>query len=326
VKPVFTVAADNRDITAKIADRLVSLRVTDEAGVRSDTCVVALDNGDGAIVPPKTGAELAVGLGYEETGIVRLGVFTVGEVELSAPPRTLTIRAHAAKMAGALKAERTRSFEGRTLGDIVRAIAAEHGYEPKITDDLAAVDPGHLDQIAESDMHFLTRLAKDRGAVAKFAHGFLLFAPQGEAKAVSGKALTPIRIRGGDVAGYTYTTADRASYASVEAVWRDVSANRERIVAAGSGKPVKRLRRVYPNAETAGAAAEAKLARLTRGKVSLNLQLPGRATASAEAPLRLDGLHPEIDAVPWVVDRAVHDLTNRGYALTIDATERTKQS
>lgn len=44
--PSFTLRANDQDITAKIKDRLIRLSVTDEAGFKSDTLSIKLDNRD----------------------------------------------------------------------------------------------------------------------------------------------------------------------------------------------------------------------------------------------------------------------------------------
>ena len=60
MKPIFSVKADGVDLTALISDRMLSLRVTDEAGVTSDQFDISLDNRDNAVATPSTGASLEI--------------------------------------------------------------------------------------------------------------------------------------------------------------------------------------------------------------------------------------------------------------------------
>lgn len=53
-----------------------------------------------------------------------------------------------------------------------------------MAESLAGIHVTHLDQTEEPDLHLLTRLAREHGAVAKPVAGFLVFVPRGEAKAV----------------------------------------------------------------------------------------------------------------------------------------------
>ncbi|SMG64540.1 Phage late control D, partial [methanotrophic bacterial endosymbiont of Bathymodiolus sp.] len=165
--PDFRIHADSQDITERIQDRLLSLRVTDEAGIKSDTVELNLDDRDGLVIWPVHGAELEISLGYRETGLVRLGLYIVDEVEHSGPPNTLTIRAKASDMRQSLKAPQTRVWDNVTLADLVSSIASEHGLVPKISDSLASIGYTHLDQTEESDLHLLTRLGRENNAVTK---------------------------------------------------------------------------------------------------------------------------------------------------------------
>ena len=91
--PDFRILADSQDITDRIRDRLLSLRVTDEAGIKSDTVEIKLDDRDALIAWPEHGAELEVLLGYQKSGLTRMGLYVVDEVEHGGPPNALTIRA-----------------------------------------------------------------------------------------------------------------------------------------------------------------------------------------------------------------------------------------
>ena len=78
--PDFRVIAEGADITAAIRRGLLSLSVTDEAGFTSDKTEIKLDDRDGKISMPRTGAKLEISLGYKETGLVNMGIYVVDEV------------------------------------------------------------------------------------------------------------------------------------------------------------------------------------------------------------------------------------------------------
>ncbi len=56
MNPAFKITADKKDVTALIAQRLVSINVTDETGLVSDTCEILLDNRDEKLEIPPRGA------------------------------------------------------------------------------------------------------------------------------------------------------------------------------------------------------------------------------------------------------------------------------
>ncbi len=206
--PDYRIIADTRDVTQAIADRLLDLRLSDEAGEQADRLDLTLDDRDCAIALPRTGAELQVSLGYRERGLVDMGLWVVDEVELSGPPARLRVRARAANLSNSdtlkahrntLRQHRSQSWHDLTLGDLVATIAERNGYRPRVGEFLAPIHIPHLDQTDESDLHLLTRLARQYDAVAKPAGGYLLFVERGQAKSASGKSLTPVALTPSDV-------------------------------------------------------------------------------------------------------------------------------
>lgn len=313
--PIFTITVDWADITAKVADRLLSLRVTDEAGIKSDTVALTIDNRDNAVAVPRHGVIMKVSMGYDETGAVYMGAYTVDEVSTTLSPRSMTIGGKAADMLAGLKVRKSRAWPSLTLGELVETIAAEHDLKPKISEALAAIDIApvpyrQLDQTNESDLHLLTRLAKQYDAIAKPANGFLLFVLKGEAKTATGQTLSPVTLTEGEVKSGRARAADRGKYASVKAYYLDDETQERTAVTAGEGSPVFSLRRTYPDAPQAEAAAAARLDALTRGTSTLSLTLEGRPEIMAESPLTFVS-GDALAAGEWIVTRAEHELTGR---------------
>ena len=92
MQPTFLILADRTDITRAVADRLLELVVTDEAGLSSDALRLTLDDrrrADGAIAQlPKIGTVLEVSLSYAGRAWVAMGKFIVDEIEIRSPPAT----------------------------------------------------------------------------------------------------------------------------------------------------------------------------------------------------------------------------------------------
>lgn len=321
--PIFRILADSLDVTAKIADRLVSLTVTDEAGWQSDTVEIVLDDRDAALAVPATGAELSVALGYEESGAVDKGLYRVDEVEMSGPDMQMRIRAKASdsrdkEALGRFKAPQSRSWHDTTVGDLVKSIASEHGFDPVVADALASIAIPHLDQSEESDINLLQRLAGDNGAVVKPAHGKLLFVPRGEARTASGKAMPSIALGPGDVDTWRVTLAERAKYRSVVAKWQDEGGADLVPEQVGEGDPVYTVRHTYRDAAQARRAAQAKLDAFQRGASTIDITMPGRPEIGAECSLRLSGFRPGVDGA-WVITRAEHRIEDGGYTCSVSA-------
>lgn len=339
--PDYRIHADDTDVTAALRDRLIELRVHDEPGIESDTVEVRLDDRaglrGGRIALPRRGADLSVALGYDEagdseeltpdaralvkTGLVTMGLFTVDEVELSGPPDTLTVRAKAADVRDALKQRKTRSWSGKTLGEIIRAVAAEHGLRPAVAEELAGLVTPHLDQTEESDLNLLSRLAERYDAVAKPAARRLLFTPRGAGRSATDKPLERIEVSRAQTAAYRVTLADRDRYGSARAVWRNAAGGVLETVAAGTGEPTAVLREVYASEAEAAAAAQSLLDAFERSVDVLSLTInPGNPALASQTPLSLRDFRPGIDG-RWTALRVTHLLDHSGYTTEVAAEE-----
>ncbi len=317
--PDFRLTADSKDVTAAVKDRLVSLRVRDEAGMKSDTLELVLDDRAPVVALPASGAALELWLGYRPA-LAPMGRWTVDEVGASGWPARLTVRARAADLLESIKARRERSWPaGTTLWALVQTISAEHGLVPMFAAELSGVVLPHIDQ-TESDLHLLTRLARDLDAVAKPAGGRLIFVPRALAKSASGQALPAVALAAGDLTAYELTVAERGKYAAVEAQWHDPAAGERVPVRAGpaEGKPVFTLGQAYPDAQSARRAAEARLAALTRGAGTLRLTCPGDPRLVAEARLTVSGVRSGVDGA-WSATAVEHVLDAGGYRCEVEA-------
>jgi phage protein D len=318
MRPSFRILADQQDITDTIRDRLLSLRITDEAGNQPDTVELQLDDRDAQIQWPSHGAELEISLGTAQNQLTRMGLYIIDDIEHSGPPNTITIRGKAADMLASIKAPKTRSWDGITLGALVQTIAGEHGLSAKISEQLALIAIEHIDQSNESDLHLLTRLARQHGAVSKPVAGFLVFVFKGEAKSATGQQLPLVEIPKHQISRHRMTQAERGKYQSVKAYWHDNDTAEKQSVLVGDGDPVFAIRHTYNDAQEATRAASAKLQSLLRGTATLSLTLLGRPELQAEGKLRIAGIRDPVDG-EWVINRVEHQLDSSGLQTRCDA-------
>jgi len=326
MKPVFRVTADGSDITAAIRDRLVSLRVIDEAGEDSDTLEIVIDDRDGVVELPRKGVELEVWLGFDADA-VGMGLYVVDEVGVTFVPAQMRITARAANFSNSdtardrrasLREPRSRDWHQVTLGDMVEEIAGEHGFEARVSDELAAIELEHVDQMDESDLNLLMRLARNHDALAKPAGGRLLVLPRSDMRTADGRQPDPVTITPEDISGGSVVMPERSRYASVVAHYHDAELGEEVEIQAGEGEPVFRVRREYPDADSARSAAEARLRAFERGAVELTLDLPGNPMVAAGTPVQLTGFRQGIDR-SYRTERAEHVLDGRGLHTRIRA-------
>ena len=307
------------DITARFSNRLVSLRITDKDGIEADELELVLDDADGKIQIPPTGALLSVRMGWEGLPLVGKGQFSIDELDYSGSPDKLTIRGRGAPVSGTLNHKKARSWHQIKLGEMVDTIAQEHGLTPAISPALAAIELPHIDQTEETDLNLLTRLAQDLGASFSMKEERLIMIPAGQSETVSGKAMPSFDIHHHQCSpSYSWNTTDRTKYTGVEAAWHDPDAAERITVLVGTDTQVKTLRKVYPDQASAQRAAEAELARLIRGEAKLSLTLTiGNPSIGPEAGVTAIGFKPVISTTPWVVKEAAHTITGSGYSTAL---------
>lgn len=319
--PAFKLIAQTQDITLTIAKYLLSIRVCDSIGTESDTVEIVLDNDKHHIQLPQVGARLTVFLGYKETTLTKMGVYTVDELELAGPPNTLTIRAKAADMNASLKAPKTRTWHMVTLQTMIETIAAEHQLQPKISLDLNAVDYKTVHQTRESDLNLLTRLGRQIGAITKISGEHLLCLKQGQANTVSGKALPSIHIEPKQVTSWRVSITNRDTYSCVQATYWDDQAALEKTVHVGHSSPVFTLRQNFQNEQEAYHAAESQFAAFAQSQHHLTLNTIGDPKAMAQTPLHLSGFTDGING-NWIVQTAEHRINHSGYVCCVRASRR----
>jgi phage protein D len=316
--PSFRIEADGTDITDRIRDRLVSLRITDQAGQQSDSLELTIDDRDKRMEVPRYGAWLRVWLGYSNGARkpTYMGAYAVDDVDLSMGPRSMVIRATAAQTAPELvKESRTQSWDRKTLGQIVQEIGKRNGLQVVVKGDLAGLQIQHEDQTNETDQGFLTRLAERYGAVIKPADGKLVVVPRGQPNTAGGAT-----IRLEEVSNWRATLKGRGAYGGVKARWIDRTTNTEKVVTAGesSGQlPVFEERQLHKTQAEAEKAAAARLQSFRSGEVRVSLQMQGRPDVNAEGSITLRGFRPEVDGT-WQAKSITHDLAGGGYSTSVE--------
>ncbi|NBJ32224.1 phage late control D family protein [Serratia fonticola] len=341
--PAYSLKIDGADITGKIEERLISLTLTDNRGFEADQLDIELDDSNGTLELPRRGVSIAVSLGWKDSALVDKGTFTVDEIEHSGAPDKLVIRARSADFRATLNIQREASYHQKTIGDIIKTIASRHKLTPAIHKNMADVVISHIDQTNESDASFMTRLAKENGAIVTVKKGSLLFFRQGQNQTVSGKPIPLAVITRSLGDGHQFSITDRAAYTGVVANWlntrtakaqpvkvkrkRKKTANKSAAkpeekqgeYLAGSDENVLVLRHTYASKYNAERAAKTNWERLQRGVATFSIQLArGRADLYPEAPVAVSGFKRQIDEAKWTLVTVTHSLNGSGFTTSLD--------
>ncbi|WP_236632102.1 contractile injection system protein, VgrG/Pvc8 family [Endozoicomonas montiporae] len=310
----YKILANGNDITRIIRDRFVSMSIRDAAGFNSDSVSITLDNRDGKIQFPATGAELDVHIGYVNA-LVFKGTYQVTELEEPLDDDILMIHGTAAKMKSSLKAPRDVIYDDITLGELVEQVAQDNGYRAAVSDELASIHYEHIDQVGESDMNLLTRLARERKAFFKPVADRLVIVPKAESRTVTGKNIPPITLSDRENSTGRVVIQERTDFESVVAYWFSEEQQEKIPETAGSGEPQFVIRRKFKDAESALKAAEAKLGELQRGQKTLDITRPLDPSIVPEAPLILKNHKPSANG-EWLVEQVEHTYQSNTVATT----------
>ncbi|WLE59290.1 phage late control D family protein [Burkholderia plantarii] len=306
---------DGRDLSRLIAPNLMSLTLSESRSDEADTIDIVLDDSRGVFAIPKRGATIKVAIGWIGETLVDKGSFTVNEIEHSGAPDIITIRARSASMTNEMHERREKSWHGVTIGAIVQAIAARNSMKPIIGAALASIQIAHIDQTHESDMSFLTRLARRYDAVMNVKDRNLLFMPIGTGATASGKPLPVLSIVRADGDQHHYHVSERENYAAVRAHYHSNAKGKRKSVIVGgdNNRNVKVLPEDYATEAEARAAATAEFNRTQRSQATLGYTLArGRADVFPELPVTVAGFKPEIDGTAWLVKSVRHSITGAG--------------
>lgn len=311
---VFKIKANGNDITRIINDRLIRLSVHDAAGIKSDTVTIELDNRNGAITLPSTGAKLEVWLGIgKDDNLDFKGIYQVTELEEPLDEELLTIHATATEFKGGIKAPKDRTFDDVTYGDLIAQIANENGLTPVVSESLAGITFDHIDQKAESDLNLLTRLGRQYDAIAKPVADRLLVTPKGEGKTASGKDMPLIYITDPANSQGRITISERTDCGAVIAHWFEEGSQQKKEVKVGSGEPVITMRNQFGSEDEATRAANAELIKKQRGKKSLSLTRPLCVEVTAESRVMMENHKASANGL-WIVDSVDHVIEGEGFA------------
>lgn len=317
--PTYRLSVGGNDITPTVNARLISMQLEETRGDTADQLDLTLSDHDGKLAIPSKGVTIALAIGWQGQMLVDKGTFEVDEVEHSGAPDQITIRARSADLGASLRTRRDQSWHQLSLGQILRTIATRNGLGLRIDDALASMALAHIDQTNESDLNFLTRLAKRYDAVATAKKGRLLFLPINGTTNSQGQGLPSITITRASGDSHRYHQSDQDSYTGVRAYWHDGKKARRTGVTVGTLVHLKTLKDTYANAADALAAAKAEWQRVKRGAASLSLTLAvGNPLLVPQTPVTVRGFKDQIDGTGWLVARATHSLAEGGFTTQVE--------
>jgi len=333
--PNFAISVEGEDITDAVRENLIDLTLKDYGGdsKKSDQISFAVVSPDMKL--PGKGVKISVSMGFGDE-LVDKGTFVVDSRSSggsSSQPRVIEITARAFSKTNerghsSLQSQKTRSFaSGTSMGDLVSTIAAEHGLTARVDSTLVEQPLAHVDQLGESDMNLLTRIAAQYGAVSKVTHDYWVITPRGAQTTVSGKPLPVATITPDMCSNWRYhDTSDhpdssQSGGGTIIVSYRDEDdGNRIKTLTVGSGEPFTH----YPNAQkdihgariiAGGCSAHSK-----KKQAGMSLTLPAvpeLMEMTAEGKIATSGFG-SVEDREWKIASVDFRLSEQGFTLNVE--------
>lgn len=307
---IYKIVVNGQDIGGLVSSRLIRLIVTDNRGIEADTVEIELSDHDGLLEIPPKGAEIEVWIGWSNQGLIYKGKYIVKEREHYGAPDVISIRGSSADLKATLKKKKERSFDNKSIKDIISTIANEHALKPMVNGELSEIILAHIDQ-NESDANLITRIADEHDAIATVKNGNLIFMPKGDGKTISGLSFPDYFISRDQGDSHRYADTDGADDVSgVTCFYYDNNkAERQKITIGISDENTRELRHIQRDEKTATHLAQAEYNRIKSKSATFSYQLAlGVPDLIPEMPVQFLGLKPEIDDIVWLGSRIVHTL------------------
>lgn len=346
--PAVSVKVDGQDVSEIFRQRLASLTLVDTAGIQSDTVEVVLtDNLPLArLALPSTGAEIEVALGYGFTASI-IGLYVAEEIGASGPPDQVTVKGYATPYGDTkggkapLNTAKTRSWpDGTKVSAIVAKIAKESGMTAAVSAEAGKVEPGHLDQIDESDMALLARMARDNGLVFKPGGGKLVMVKAGESTTASGQTIPTVTLVPTAATRWALAVRRPEAVKKVVTKYRDLKTSTTVEVevdatpapstasslgaAAEAGNAIlsgvtatRKGKTSHSTKAAATAAAKAAADEAKRKAQQLTVDLPGRTDLMAEGRLIMSGFRPGVDR-EWLITQVTQRMDSGGWRTSVE--------
>ena len=313
-RAIYKLLVNGTDIGGIVQNRFVSMTITDNRGIESDSLELELSDHDGLLEIPPKGAEIEAWIGWSDSGLVYKGKYLVKERTHSGPFDVLGIRAESADLKATFKKKKERSFDNKTIADIIQTIATEQGLDARINEKLGQIQLAHIDQ-NESDANLITRIALEHDAIATVKNGCLLFMPAGEAKTFQGKHIPDTVIT--RAMGDSHTFSDTNGGDDVSGVttyyYDNNNAKKQKVTIGMSDENTREIRHIHRDKKTAEYIAQAEYNRIKSNTSTFSFKLAkGNPELIPEMPLMFVGFKPLIDDIVWLGTKVTHKLDSAG--------------
>lgn len=163
-KATVTVTYNGKNITKDVSAALISFKYQDKITGASDELEITLED-SGDLWKNEwyagMGAKISAEIGYDQ--MMPCGDFEIDEINMGISPDTITLRALAVPITGALRTKKNTAHENTSLKEIAQKVATENGLQ--LEGEIDAMQFIRVTQHQETDLAFLDRMARAYGYI-----------------------------------------------------------------------------------------------------------------------------------------------------------------
>ncbi len=318
-KSAYRITIDGRDVSSAFAPVLISMTITDSDGGKSDTLEIELDDSNGQIAFPRSGADIEAMLWWVQppAGASAGAVHFVGKTDEPTSEGSrgggmkMTISAKSADPKGKGKDKQEKHKDDATFGDVAKEWGKAAGLDVKVEGALASIKRDWWHMGNESFLAWGSRVAGELGATFKVAGSKAAFVARNSGMSASGQPLGTVTAqRGVNLISWTLSPVQgRAQYKKAKVRWYDKKEAKfkteEVEIKGGEGEAdlMETMKAGDKDRAKTRATANSEDSKSEKGGGSVTID--GDPAAMSRATLIVSGARPGIDG-PYRIKTATH--------------------
>lgn len=325
-KAIAEIWVDGVNVTDRISPLLISLSVSDRAGVTSDSATIELDDTNGRAILPSDRAAVSIKLGWDGDGVAEIFRGTIDgspRADGSRSGRTISITAKSMDVRGKAKQGQRRHFDDETIEKALQETGREAGITVTVHPDLASILREYIGLDDESFAEFGERIAGEVGGTFKIVGDRATLTKRNGGVNAAGVALATVQaIWGENLHDYSITPiAGRRLEKSVRTRWYDPKAAEYKTTDAETGTEgaTTTYYDIFDAADESSSQhrASALAAELDRESGKGTVTIEGNIGAQPEGSCVVARCRPGIDGT-YRIEGVTHDYSRSGWITRLE--------
>ena len=323
---VSIIGPSGGNLVTRLGDALVSVKIVDQAGAKSDTAEFTVRIHHPFPAGPPKGTRYMVSIGWSEQGARLAGIFTVQTVSIGGDPEggyQMKVTCRASDYIDAMKKVDSGHFDDETVGGIFDKIAGDAGIMALVDPELAAIKIPYRLRWNHPAVDSPDDIAREKGGTLKRAGGKLPCLRRGGKRSAGGTPFPPIVVPFDKDYGFEISIESRGEFKDLGGDWFDPLDGVLKLADGTGIGEASRYLPVHPFAteDEARRGAAAAGREQARKRISGSFEMAGNPLATAEAPVVPQGYGPEIDGLDIVCSSAEQSVDfgdSGGWVTTVE--------